>query len=135
MPGGSVADEVAELLSQGVKNMAVQGLVLPPAATLGDMAVAQAKSIPDLIAKAKVLDPGLAAALTPKALIASKSPAGTLLAGGLAFVAGRYGLGWDEVTCDMLAGLAVLLGGYVMRYVTKSPIGGVVSVTTPPATP
>lgn len=89
--------------------------------------VAASKDLPDLIAKAQVADPALAAQLTAKPLIASKTPIGTLVAGVVAWAAGRYGLGWDQTTCDLVAGCAVLLGGYGMRYISSSPIAGIFS--------
>ena len=95
--------------------------------TVRDKIIADAKSLPDLIATAKTVDPDLAAQLTPKALIASKSPAGTLAAGVVAWLVSHYGLGWDQATCDLVAGLAVLAGGYAMRYITASPIGGIIT--------
>ena len=96
----------------------------PP--TTRDKLVADARSLPDLIAKAQMVDPALAEQLTNKSLLASKSPPGTLIAGVVAWLAAKYGLGWDQATCDLIAGVAVLLGGYAMRYITKSPIGGII---------
>ena len=96
-------------------------------ATVRDRVVADARSLPDLIEKAKTADPALAEQLTAKPLLASKSPVGTLIAGVVAWAAGRYGLGWDQTTCDLVAGCAVLLGGYGMRYVTTGPIAGIFS--------
>lgn len=90
-----------------------------------DQIIADAKSLPDLINTAKSVDPQLAASLTPKALLASKSPAGTLASGIVAWLVPRYGLGWDQATCDLVAGAAVLAGGYAMRYITTSPISGI----------
>ena len=86
--------------------------------------VAAAKDLPDLIAKAKEVDPALAEQLTAKPLIASKSPIGTLVAGVVTWLASKYALGWDQTTCDLVAGAAVLIGGYMMRYITSSPIAG-----------
>lgn len=105
----------------------MSGATTAPAPTVRDQVVADAKSLPDLIAKAQAVDPALAAQLTAKPLLASKSPIGTLIAGVVAWLAGRYGLGWDQSTCDLVAGCAVLLGGYGMRYVTASPIAGIFS--------
>ena len=98
-----------------------------PAPTVRDQVIADAKSLPDLIAKAQANDPALAAQLTGKSLLASKSPIGTLAAGVVTWLAGRYGLGWDDMTCNLVAGAAVLIGGYAMRYVTSGPIAGIFS--------
>ena len=89
--------------------------------------VARARSLPELI---EMLPPAMAEQLETKPLLLSKSPWGTLAAAVLAWVSTRYGLGWDEATCSVIAGAAVLLGSYAMRAMTKQPIAGV--VTTPP---
>jgi len=60
-----------------------------------------------------------------KALIASKSPWGALLGGGIGWAVAYYGLQLDPVACNTLAGGAVLLGGYAMRYITSEPIVGI----------
>ncbi len=93
-------------------------------------AIAAAKSLPNLIANLYALDPALATQLETKPLLASKTPWGTLAAGVIAWVSSRYGFGFDETTCGLLSGMAVLLGSYAMRAVTKQPIAGV--LTTPP---
>lgn len=89
-----------------------------------DQLVADAKSLPDLIAKAQAVDPALASQLTPKALAASKTPWGVVAGYAVTWLVSHYGLGWDADTCALVAGVAVLLGSYAMRYVTSSPIGG-----------
>jgi len=63
--------------------------------------------------------------LRGKALIASKSPWGTLAGGVIGWIVARYGLDWDTETSGIVAGLAVLGAAYVMRYFTKEPITGV----------
>jgi hypothetical protein len=111
---------------------------VPAPATGKDRLIADAKSLPDLIAKAQLVDPAFATSLTAKPLLASRSPAGTLLAGVVAWLAGRYGLGWDDMTCNLVAGVGVLLGGYAMRSITSSPIKGIISAAPakpPEATP
>jgi hypothetical protein len=89
-----------------------------------DAAVAEAKSLPELVAKLREADPTLAQALQGKALIASRSPWGTLAVSVLAFLAARLGLGWDTDTCTLIAGVGVIAGGYLMRAVTAAPIRG-----------
>lgn len=94
------------------------------APTAIDNAVAAAKDLPDLVSKAQAIDPSLAAALEGKALIASKTPWGTLLAGAIAYFAAKQGFGWDETLCDLLAGAGVLLGSYLMRFISPARITG-----------
>jgi hypothetical protein len=95
--------------------------------TIKDQLIGGAKDLPDLIAKAKTFDPDLAASLTGKALIASKSPWGSLLGGIVTWLAAKEGLGWDETTCNLVAGAGVLVGAYLMRWITKGSITGIVS--------
>lgn len=96
-------------------------------------AVAAAKDLPDLIAKAKVVDPDLAAAITGKALIASKTPWGTLLTTGAAYLSAKYGLGWDESTDELVALGGLVIGSYLMRYVSPARITSLFKKTS--ATP
>lgn len=98
--------------------------------TRADQAVAAARDLPDLIAKASALDPALAQKFTGQALLASRSPWGTLAGGVVAWLASRYGLGWDSATCDLVAGAGVLLGAFVMRWVTQLPVTGVFRAAT-----
>lgn len=86
--------------------------------------IAAAKDLPDLISKAQTVDPSLATALTGKALIASKTPWGTLLAAAIAYLAGKYALGWSESFCELLAGAGVLVGSYLMRFYSPGRITG-----------
>ena len=93
--------------------------------TKTDEAVAYAREVPELIENLKAVNPAFAEQITGKALIASKSPWGTLLAGIIAWGAGRYGLGWPPEVCTMLAGLGVLVGAYLMRFVSGTRITGI----------
>ena len=93
-------------------------------------AIAAAKSLPNLIANLYALDPALAAQLESKPLLASKSPWGTLAAGVVAWLSSRYGFGFDETTCGLVSGVAVLLGSYAMRAITKQPVVGVLVTPT-----
>lgn len=96
-------------------------------------AIADAKSLPGLIANLQAADPSLATQLESKPLLASKSPPAVLIAYGIAWASTRYGFGWDETTCSLVAGVIVTLAAYGMRYVTKQPTAGIVS--TPPGIP
>lgn len=87
--------------------------------------VADAKSLPDLITKVESVNPDLAAAMVSKPLIASKTPWGVLLVTAITYGASKYGLGWDETTCDLVGGFAILAGSYFMRWVSSSRIAGV----------
>jgi hypothetical protein len=98
---------------------------------LRDQLVAEAQSLPDLVDNARAHDPALAASLTPKMLLASRSPPGVLLAAAIGWAVGKYALGWDPALVDLLAGAMVLVGGYAFRYITKSPIGGVFRAAPP----
>ena len=98
-------------------------------------AIAAARSLPNLIANLYALDPALATQLESKPLLASKTPWGTLGAGVVAWLSSRYGFGFDETTCGLVSGVAVLLGSYAMRAVTKQPIAGLLATPAPPAAP
>ena len=93
-------------------------------------AIATAKSLPNLIANLYALDPALATQLETKPLLASRTPWGTLAAGMVGWISSRYGFGFDETTCSLIAGLAVLLGSYAMRSVTKQPVAGILATPT-----
>ena len=88
-------------------------------------AVAAAKDLPDLVNKLQAADPALAQQIEGKALAASTTPIGTFLVPAVVWLASHYGLGWDATTCSWIAGGLVLIGTYVMRYVTTSPIAGI----------
>jgi len=109
-----------------------------PAATLSnptpgvrDTIIAEARSLPQLIALAHSNDPTLADALTEKSLIASKTPWGVLAAAIVGWLVAHYALGFDQATTDLIAGACVVAGSYGMRVITRSPIGSVLPVTTP----
>ncbi len=95
--------------------------------TKRDQLIGMAKDVPDLIAKARTFDPALAASLTGKALLASKSPWGTLLGGLVAWLAAKEGFGWDQATCDLVAGAGVLVAAFIMRSITSAPVTGIVT--------
>ncbi len=93
-------------------------------ATAEDVAVREAKSLPDLVDKLQVVNPTLAQQFVGKSLAASKTPWGTLLLPVVAYAAARYGLGWGPDVDALVAGVAVLVGSYAMRAVTSIPITG-----------
>ncbi len=103
---------------------------LSPTAAVNE-AIAAAKSLPNLIANLYALNPALATQLETKPLLASRTPWGTLAAGVVAWLSTRYGFGFDDTTCSLLSGIAVLVGSYGMRALTKQPIAGVLA--SPPA--
>ena len=76
-----------------------------PPKSVRDQIIADAKSLPDLIRKASVMDPSLAAALTGQANVASKTPLGALLGAGLAWLVAHSGIGWGQETDDLVAGI------------------------------
>ena len=94
--------------------------------------VTAAKDLPDLVNKLQVADPGLAQQLEGKSLASSKTPIGTFLIPAVVWIAARYGLNWDAQTCSEVAGALVLIGTYVMRYITTSPIAGLFSKAATP---
>lgn len=96
-----------------------------------DTLVAKAQSLTDLVAAAREADPVLAAALTAKPLALSKTPWGTLAAGLVAWGAARWGLDLDPTLTDLVAGVGVLAGSYLMRLVTSGPISSVLPPKAP----
>ena len=106
-----------------------------------NFAVAEAKSLPMLIANLEAVDPDLVKQLETKPLIASRTPWGVAFASLIGMAAAHYGIGLDTSTDALLSGGLVLLftlaGSYVMRRVTKQPVAGIVATpgTPPPATP
>lgn len=70
-----------------------------------DQLIKDAKNVPQLLADAKAMDPEMYAALTgshvPTAWVAP-------VAGAVAWVAAKYGLGWDQDTSDAIAGFIIV---------------------------
>lgn len=95
-------------------------------ANLQTAARSGAQDVPDAVKAISVLAPDLA----PKALIASKSPWGTLAVSVVVWASAHWGFGWSEDTCVTVAGVAVLAGSYLMRYITTARIGGVLTKGT-----
>jgi hypothetical protein len=102
-------------------------MALTPSSTaqIRDQVIHDAQSLPDLISRAKVLDPDLAAQLTGKALIASKSIWGNAIALVVSWAVTRFALGWDDNTCALVTGLIVMAMTVGMRAITAQPINGV----------
>lgn len=84
--------------------------------TVRDQIISRARSLPELINTASVLDPQMARQLTGEATESSKTPIGAFLAWGAAMASTRYGLHWDEGTCHLIAGGACLIGGYLTHW-------------------
>jgi hypothetical protein len=98
--------------------------------TRTDQIIAAGRDLPNFLARAEQLDPPTADKWTGKALIASKSPWGTFAGAGVTWLVTKYGLGWDQTACDLVAGGAVLIFAYAMRLVTELPITGLFTKAT-----
>jgi hypothetical protein len=103
-----------------------------------------ATDVPAAVKAISVLDPDLA----PKALIASKSPLGTVIGLGVGWFVAHEGMActvatvaasncWSQSTIDTVSGIGAIvgtaIGAYIMRYMTTARIGGIVSATPLPA--
>ena len=86
--------------------------------TIRDQVIAEARSLPDLIAKAKNFDPVLADQLTTKAAIGSKSLWGGLVTFGVTWAVAKWGLGLDANTCALVSGLISYGIGFIVRRFT-----------------
>lgn len=105
-----------------------------------DRAVNAAQDVPDLISRWETIAPELAAQLKPKALAASKTPWGTIVGTILGWAIPHYGLActavvttkcWSPDTVTYVTGFGVILGtmlgAYVMRYISGTPISGILT--------
>ncbi len=92
--------------------------------TRADQVVAMSRDVPDLIQRASALDPELARKFTGQALAQSRTPWGNVAGYAVTWLASYYGLGWSPETCAILAGVAVMIFSYIMRYITENPITG-----------
>ena len=97
-------------------------------------AVAGASSLPALVANVRAIDPALATQLEAKPIAMSKSPWGTLAVAGAAWASAKFGFGWDAATDDLVGGAGLLIGAYLMRWVTNQPIAGWFKRPAPVAT-
>lgn len=98
---------------------------MPTQSSLIDIAIQDAKNLPDLIAKLEKIDPALAQQFSGKALLASRSPWGVLISAILGWLVTHYGLGWSDDTVAIVDGLIILASSYGMRYITRAPITSV----------
>jgi len=89
--------------------------------------IASANGTIDLIKKAEKSDPDLAASLKAKSLIGSKSVWAPLATWLVSLAATKLGLGLDADTSAEISSLLAYVVVVICRYVTRSPIGGVVS--------
>lgn len=97
--------------------------------TVRDAIVKNAQNLPDLIERAKVLDPPLAASLEEKSLIGSKAVWFPPIAAALVIAVGYYGLKIDMDTVMGTAGILSYGVSVVVRYFTRSPIGSILPPT------
>jgi hypothetical protein len=93
-------------------------------ANMAVVAKTDAQAVPALVTELAALDPTLVAPVQAKALVASKTPIGVVVAYALSWGVAKYGLGWDADTTSLVAGLVVLIASYGMRYITNAPISG-----------
>jgi hypothetical protein len=100
-------------------------------AAMVDGAIAAARNLPELTKNLRAVDPALAQQFAGKTLIASKTPWGTIAITAVAYLSTKYGLGWDQITVlgmpldQLVAGAGIIVGAYVMRLITNSPIAGI----------
>lgn len=100
--------------------------VLPPAPAPNVELIQAIKTAQKFLDEAKASDPTLVAALTSKALVASKSVYGAAIASGLAWLGTRYGLALTPDVSAAISGGVVLLVSALLRYVTAGPITGII---------
>jgi hypothetical protein len=110
-------------------------------------AITAAKDLPDLVNRLQVVDPALASQLEGTALIASKTPLGTVIGLGVGWAVAHYGMActaatvaaagcWSQNTIDIVSGVGAVVGtaiaAYAMRLFTISPIAGLFSKAATP---
>lgn len=93
-------------------------------------AVAAAKDLPGLVAALQTASPQLAQQIEGKPLALSKSMYGNILLPVVTYLAGRYGLGWDESTCALVTGFVLAACAVGFRLITTSPISGLLTKGT-----
>src|SRR5580658_3740546 len=87
-------------------------------------AVRAAQDMPALVANLRTVNPDLAQQIEGKALIASKSPWGTLACSAVGFLAAKYGLTctvasaaaancWTPDTVNLIGGAAAMAGAFI----------------------
>lgn len=88
-----------------------------------DFAIANSKSLDELVGYLETVAPDMAASIEGKSLMSARSPLGVLLFYALGeLLAYSLQLGF-EATAG-LVGIFVLVGAYVMRIATRTPITG-----------
>lgn len=85
-------------------------------ASARDQIIADAKTLPGLIAAAQASDPALADAILGRATSATKTQGGAAVAGVVTWIAARYGFGWDAGTDEIVAGLITLGAGLAIHW-------------------
>lgn len=81
-----------------------------------DQIIADARTLPGLIAVAQARDPVLANAILGRATSAAKTQGGAAVAGAVTWIAARYGLGWDAGIDEIVAGLITLVAGLAIHW-------------------
>jgi len=102
-----------------------------PQPQVRDTLIAEAHNLPELIVLAHVNDPQLAASLTEKPLLYSRTIWAPPIVALITVLAARYGLDLDGQTTAIIAGGLIWATTVAIRVVTRSPIGSVLPVTTP----
>ena len=92
--------------------------------TIQDRIVESSRSLPELIEKARALDPPMAEALTGKALAQSRTVWGVLAALALAETVRRLDLGWGPDLIALISGLIVMGATIALRWISAGPITG-----------
>lgn len=88
---------------------------MPASSPTRSQLIASAQSEADLMLTAASADPALSAALM-RAQSAALSPIGAVIAGGIAAEAAKYGLPNDPNLVAVIAGAAVIAGGYAVHW-------------------
>lgn len=86
-----------------------------------DKIISDAKSLPDLLAKAQTADPDLYAKLTGATSTGLKAPGGSLVVLLVTAAAARYGLAWSPEVCMIVAGVIASAGWWVIHKVAGIP--------------
>lgn len=87
-----------------------------------DLVVKNARSLPDLVASAKISSPELYDQLSGKPIAQSKTIWGMVVTLGLVYVLRQWGLQYDQATLDIASGCIIMAVTAVCRFVTASPI-------------
>lgn len=111
-----------------------------------DVVANSSRNFRDFLEKATALAPDVAKQFTGKALVASKTPWGTIVGTAVGLLAAKYGLTcgpvaaatatcWTPETVTLVSGLLVLgctlISSFVMRYISPLPVTGILTAATP----